>query len=451
MNVRLNVGMMHQYPLESHYSIFRRFKASNLLMSANDFTRYFIWRNARQYKQRLKIVLDLNFGDVKHLEDYYKQINQQALDERKFFKHCSKCARLHYHSVIHNLPWIENCPIHNILLTKICKYCDTNLNLYRQTFRKTCPECGLFSTKYNVSQQAELTKKINYILVPIYEKYIQNNYQDLKVINISGQHNNLLSEANVLSGQFLPVVGITQPHDKKLKHSLSIPAIKKRRGRCQSSYIPLSNIEEQDCKSSVFQSLTKYINDMHAPKYRQAPFNYKQLRLTNFFKSPCICSFCLSIGFWTESVNDHFNQRSFFDDAIFLSEHEKDRLRIINFKYEETSTLSRLSKTTIKWLFKRVLKSHFFNIMAVLLEHEIENIRFDNNELKAKLLKLYRFISLNSQVYLKEKTKDEINLYYIKWPDLQELAPTFLESELLTENCSQFHSLLIKEKWILSN
>ena len=89
--------------------------------------------------------------------------------------------------------------------------------------------------------------------------------------------------------------------------------------------------------------------------------------------------------------------------------------------------------------------------MAVLLEHEIENIRFDNNELKAKLLKLYRFISLNSQVYLKEKTKDEINLYYIKWPDLQELAPTFLESELLTENCSQFHSLLIKEKWILSN
>jgi hypothetical protein len=89
--------------------------------------------------------------------------------------------------------------------------------------------------------------------------------------------------------------------------------------------------------------------------------------------------------------------------------------------------------------------------MTVLLEHELKNIHRDNNELKGKILKLYRFISINAQVYLKEKTKDEVFLYFIKWPGLRKNAPTFLESESLTENCSQFHSLLIKEKWIFSN
>jgi hypothetical protein len=346
---------------------------------------------------------------------------------------------------------MESCPIHDLPLTKICRYCNTSLSLYRQYFRKTCPECGLLSRKYKQSKQIELTKNINAILVPIYQKYIQNNYQDLEVINFNGQHDNLLSKADVLSEQFLPVVGITHPKDIKLKYSLSIPAINKRRGRCQNSFMHLSIIEKQDCMNSVLQSSSKYINEIHTPQYTGTTPQYSQLRLTNLFKSSCICSFCLALGFWIESVNEHFNQRTFFDKAVFLSEREKARLRIIDFEYERDSILSRLSKTTIKRLFKRVLKCHFFNILTVLLERDIENFQSENRELKDKLVKLYRFICINAQVYLKQNTKDEVFLYFIKWPDKREIPPTFLESESITGNCSQFHSQLIKEKWIFSN
>lgn len=79
MEVTINTGRLHQFPLESTYSIFRRLKTSNRGMTTDDFNRYFIWRNARRYEDRLSIVLALNFGDKSYLPDYYEAIDKITL------------------------------------------------------------------------------------------------------------------------------------------------------------------------------------------------------------------------------------------------------------------------------------------------------------------------------------------------------------------------------------
>jgi len=51
----------------------------------------------------------------------------QPVDRDQRFKFCTECAAFGYHSVLHELSWLERCPIHSIELISQCETCQKSL------------------------------------------------------------------------------------------------------------------------------------------------------------------------------------------------------------------------------------------------------------------------------------------------------------------------------------
>ena len=61
---------------------------------------------------------------------------------RRYRKQCLSCAKLGHHSILFDLPWVRNCPIHEEPLSKQCPMCNKSWPSISELSTRSCDLCG---------------------------------------------------------------------------------------------------------------------------------------------------------------------------------------------------------------------------------------------------------------------------------------------------------------------
>ncbi|GAA6137530.1 hypothetical protein NBRC116583_12770 [Arenicella sp. 4NH20-0111] len=78
-----------------------------------------------------------------HFPDQPRANLPRYLKTTKAVRHCFVCAQSRYHSIYFNMPWIEECPIHEGPLLIVCPTCNKQWPSADDVHKRVCETCGI--------------------------------------------------------------------------------------------------------------------------------------------------------------------------------------------------------------------------------------------------------------------------------------------------------------------
>jgi hypothetical protein len=134
--MHLNRGLAYKRPMESPYSIVRRFLIGNPGVDAKTY-RTELATYAKDQKTNRASLFDLLMNGEK-LSPLVRGFPQ----EKHITKHCPECAKAAYHTDIFRAEWISTCPLHRIELINECPGCKQPWPTIYELATRDCKLCA---------------------------------------------------------------------------------------------------------------------------------------------------------------------------------------------------------------------------------------------------------------------------------------------------------------------
>lgn len=166
----INTGLLLRLPLESEYSALRRFIIANRSRSLQDLRGELVTRIPDEHKgAKLALVQRAQAWEKEYCDAYgIDYVAPHPLTGNSELRNCPDCARIGYHSVLYQYPWVRRCPLHDRELVTSCPVCHQSWPVLSHLLASDCPCCSARGVRLVTRGKSDLAQRIDEQFGPVY-------------------------------------------------------------------------------------------------------------------------------------------------------------------------------------------------------------------------------------------------------------------------------------------